>query len=149
MKKYNISKASELLGVSPQTLRNWDKNNILKPSIVMDNGYRYYTDDDLNNYLSKVNHKYTFEKLEKSKVFRDPLYGNITVEYKLLWDLIDTREVQRLRRIRQLSGVSMVFHTAEHSRFGHALGTYYIAYRMCNEVTDLKNQLSEYEKIVF
>lgn len=43
----------------------------------------------------------------------------------------------------------MVFHTAEHSRFGHALGTYYIAYRMCNEVTDLKNQLSEYEKIVF
>ena len=140
MKKYNISKASELLGVSPQTLRNWDKNNILKPSIVMDNGYRYYTDCDLNNYLSKVNHKYTFEKLEKAKVFRDPLYGNITVEYKLLWDLIDTREVQRLRRIRQLSGVSMVFHTAEHSRFGHALGTYYIAYRMCNEVTDLKNQ---------
>ena len=146
MKKYNISKASELLGVSPQTLRNWDKNNTLKPSIVMKNGYRYYTEKDISDFLGN---KYTFEKLEKTKVFRDPLYGNITVEYKLLWDLIDTREVQRLRRIRQLSGVSMVFHTAEHSRFGHALGTYYIAYRMCNEVVDLKNLLSEYEKIVF
>ena len=146
MNKYNISKASALLGVSSQTLRNWDKNNILKPSVVTENGYRYYTDEDLASFLCK---EYKFEKLEKSKVFRDPLYGNIPVEYKLIWDLIDTREVQRLRRIRQLSGVSMVFHTAEHSRFGHALGTYYIAYRMSNEVVDLKEQLSEYEKIVF
>jgi HD superfamily phosphohydrolase len=145
MNKYNISKASALLGVSSQTLRNWDKNNILKPSLVTENGYRYYTDEDLASFLSK---EYKFEKLEKNKVFRDPLYGNIPVEYKLIWDLIDTREVQRLRRIRQLSGVSMVFHTAEHSRFCHALGTYYIAYRMSNEVVDLE-QLSEYEKIVF
>lgn len=90
-----------------------------------------------------------FEKLEKSKVFRDPLYGNIQIEYKIIWDLINTREVQRLRRISQLSGVSMVFHTAEHSRFSHAIGTYHIANRMINEVEDLKNKLSEYEKVVF
>lgn len=146
MKQYNISKASALLGVSSQTLRNWDKNGILKPSIVTESGYRYYTDNDLASFISS---SYKFEKLEKVKVFRDPLYGNIPVEYKIIWDLIDTREVQRLRRIRQLSGVSMVFHTAEHSRFGHALGTYYIAYRMSNEVIDLKEQLTEYEKIVF
>ena len=146
MNKYNISKASALLGVSSQTLRNWDKNNILKPSLVTENGYRYYTDEDLAIYLQK---DFKFEKLSNIKVFRDPLYGNIPVEYKLIWDLIDTREVQRLRRIRQLSGVSMVFHTAEHSRFGHALGTYYIAYRMSNEVVDLKETLSEYEKMVF
>ncbi len=146
MNKYNISKASELLGVSAQTLRNWDKNNILKPSFISDKGYRYYTEDDLASFLYN---SYKFDKLEKTKVFRDPLYGNIEVKYKIIWDLIDTREVQRLRRIRQLSGVSMVFHTAEHSRFGHALGTYHIANRMCNEVVDLKNILKEYEKIVF
>ena len=146
MKKYNISKASLILNVSGQTLRNWDRKNILKPSIVTSSGYRYYTEDDLASFLAN---KYKFEKLEKTKVFRDPLYGNIEVEYKIIWDLIDTREVQRLRRIRQLSGVSMVFHTAEHSRFGHVLGTYHIANRMCNEVVDLKNTLTEYEKIVF
>ena len=146
MKKYNISKASEILGVCTQTLRNWDKTGVLKPSIITEHGYRYYTDDDLANF---TNNNYKFEKLDKLKVFRDPLYGNIPVEYKIIWDLIDTREVQRLRRIRQLSGVSMVFHTAEHSRFGHSLGTYYIAYRMCNEVVDLKETLTEYEKIVF
>ena len=146
MKQYSISKASSRLGVSAQTLRNWDKNGILKPSIITESGYRYYLDSDLAVFL---NNNYTFEMLENSKVFRDPLYGNILVEYKIISDLIDTREVQRLRRIRQLSGVAMVFHTAEHSRFGHALGTYYIASRMINEVMDLKEGLTEYEKIVF
>ena len=146
MIKYNISKASKLLKVSAQTLRNWDKNDILKPSFISESGYRYYTDEDLSKFL---NNSYEFEKLEKTKVFRDPLYGNITIEYKLIWDLIDTREVQRLRRIRQLSGVSMVFHTAEHSRFTHALGTYYIAMRMVNEVMDLNKTFTDYEKIVF
>ena len=146
MQKYNISKASQLLGVSSQTLRNWDKNGILKPSYINQSGYRYYTEDDLASFLVK---DYHFEKLEKVKVFRDPLYGNIPVEYKLIWELIDTKEVQRLRRIRQLSGVSMVFHTAEHSRFCHSLGVYYVAYRLSNEVVDIKNNLTEYEKIVF
>lgn len=145
MAKYNISKASKILGVSAQTLRNWDKNGILKPSSISETGYRYYTDSDLSNFLDN---NYKFDKLDKTKVFRDPLYGNIPVEYKIIWDLIDTREVQRLRRIRQLSGVSMVFHTAEHSRFTHALGTYYTAYRMSNEVLDIKNTFSEYERIV-
>ena len=145
MNKYNISKASKILGVTSQTLRNWDKNGTLKPSFISESGYRYYTDSDLSKFLDN---NYHFEKLEKTKVFRDPLYGNIPVEYKIIWDLIDTREVQRLRRIRQLSGVSMVFHTAEHSRFTHAIGTYYVAYRMGNEVLDLKKTFSEYEHIV-
>ena len=52
-----------------------------------------------------------FTKLNRTKVFRDPLYGYIQVDYKIISDLIDSREVQRLRRIRQLSGVSMVFQT--------------------------------------
>ena len=71
MNRYNISKASALLGVSSQTLRNWDKNNTLKPSLVTENGYRYYTDDDLAVFLKK---EFTFEKLNNIKVFRDTLY---------------------------------------------------------------------------
>ena len=43
-----------------------------------------------------------FTKLERTKVFRDPLYGYITVDYKLISDLIDSKEIQRLRRIRQV-----------------------------------------------
>lgn len=149
MKHYNISKASKLLGVTAQTLRNWDKSGVLKPSFITEYGYRYYDEEDLLSFKERINSKYIFELFEYTRVFRDPLYGNIPVAYKIIWDLIDTKEVQRLRRIRQLSGVAMVFHTAEHSRFGHALGTYHIANRMINEVEDLKNTLSEYEKMVF
>ena len=89
-----------------------------------------------------------FVKLERTKVFRDPLYGYIEVDYKLISDLIDSKELQRLRRIRQLSGVSMVFQTAEHSRFTHALGAYHMANLVLRNVEGIEI-LSEYERIVF
>ena len=148
MKKYSINEAALLMNVTAQTLRNWDKSNKFKPDFVDDNGYRYYSIKQINDYTEKRKKVLTFPKLKRSKVFRDTLYGNIIVDYELIWNLIDTREVQRLRRIRQLSGVAMVFHTAEHSRFGHALGVYHIARRMVEEVKDIKNALSEYEVIV-
>ena len=66
-------------------------------------------------------------KMLEEKVFRDPVYGYVHVYDKLIWDLIQTKEVQRLRRIKQLGGTYMVFHTAEHSRFSHSLGFYLIA----------------------
>ncbi len=44
-----------------------------------------------------------FKKLARTKVFRDPIYGYVEVEYQIILDLIDSKEVQRLRRIRQLS----------------------------------------------
>ena len=34
-----------------------------------------------------------FTRLDRTKVFRDPLYGFITVDYKIIADLIDSREV--------------------------------------------------------
>ncbi len=89
-----------------------------------------------------------FEKLPRTKVFRDPLYGYIKVDYKIISDLIDSKEVQRLRRIRQLSGVSMVFQTAEHSRFTHSLGAYQMANLAINEIDGMEN-ISEYLKVVF
>lgn len=89
-----------------------------------------------------------FSKLKRTKVFRDPLYGYITVDYKIISDLIDSKEVQRLRRIRQLSGVSMVFQTAEHSRFTHSLGAYQMANLVVQNVEGM-SFISEYEKIVF
>ena len=89
-----------------------------------------------------------FERLPRTKVFRDPLYGYIKVDYKIISDLIDSKEVQRLRRIRQLSGVSMVFQTAEHSRFTHSLGAYQMANMAISFVEGMEN-VSEYLKVVF
>jgi len=89
-----------------------------------------------------------FEKLPRTKVFRDPLYGYIEVDYKIISDLIDSKEVQRLRRIRQLSGVAMVFQTAEHSRFTHSLGAYQMA-KMAVEHIEGMETLDEYTKLLF
>ncbi|MFV0255339.1 MAG: HD domain-containing protein [Erysipelotrichaceae bacterium] len=85
--------------------------------------------------------------LSETKVFRDPIHSYIHVEDSVIAELIDTKEFQRLRRIHQLGGTFMVFHAAEHSRFGHSLGVYEIVRRMVSEVKDIDNALNEYEKI--
>lgn len=46
---------------------------------------------------------------------------------QLVLRLIDTKWVQRLRRLRQTGNTSFVYMFAEHSRFGHSLGVAYLA----------------------
>lgn len=88
------------------------------------------------------------EKLDRQQVMKDPIYGYIHVDLVVIKKAIDTSIFQRLRRVRQLSGVQMVFHGAEHSRFSHSLGAYEIAYRFLT-IPDLKNALSEREQALF
>ena len=87
-----------------------------------------------------------FERTEEVKVMRDPIHGYIHVYYKVIWDCINAREFQRLRRIHQLGGDFQVYHTAEHTRFSHSLGVYEIVRRMVEEIEELSRSLSEYEK---
>ncbi|WP_094546258.1 IS607 family transposase [Petroclostridium xylanilyticum] len=51
MKYYSIGEFAELIGVTQQTLRNWDKTGKLKPSHIGKSGYRYYSQQQLQNYL--------------------------------------------------------------------------------------------------
>ncbi|WCA22565.1 HD domain-containing protein [Candidatus Phytoplasma oryzae] len=77
----------------------------------------------------KINKK-IYEKLEKflkPEVFRDPIYGYVYFDYVFLKQLVDTSVMQRLRRIKQLGCVNIVYHGAEHSRFTHSLGVYELA----------------------
>ena len=86
------------------------------------------------------------KKTNELKVMRDPVHGYIHVEYQVIWDCINAKEFQRLRRIHQLGGTYEVYHTAEHSRFAHSLGVYEVCRRMVNEVSGLK-ELSEIDKV--
>src|SRR5690554_7655309 len=88
------------------------------------------------------------KKLERQQVLKDPIYGYIHIDYEIIKNLIDSNLFQRLRRIRQLSGVQMVFHGAEHSRFSHSLGVYEVANRFL-EIPDIKHTLSEREQLLF
>lgn len=77
---------------------------------------------------------YSAEKLDEEKVFKDPVHRYIHVRDRVVWDLIGTKEFQRLRRIRQLGTTFLTFHGAEHSRFSHSLGVYEIVRRMIDDV---------------
>ncbi|MBU0278900.1 MULTISPECIES: HD domain-containing protein [unclassified Gemella] len=87
------------------------------------------------------------EKLSERKVIRDSIHGYINIEYKIIWQAIDTKEFQRLRRIHQLGGDFQVYPTAEHSRFTHSLGVYEIVRRMVTEIKSLHAELSEYDRL--
>jgi len=71
--------------------------------------------------------------LREEKVFKDPVHKYVHVNSPVIWALINTREFQRLRRIRQLGTSFYTFHGAEHSRFSHSLGVYEIARKIISQ----------------
>ncbi len=87
------------------------------------------------------------ETMNEVKVLRDPIHGYIHVRLNVVWECINSAPMQRLKRIRQLGGAFQVYHTAEHSRFSHSLGVYEITRRMVEEIQDLRQGLSEEEKV--
>jgi hypothetical protein len=74
------------------------------------------------------------------KVFRDPVHsmmGFDREEERLVLELIETREVQRLREIRLLGVGYFSYPGAEHSRFAHSLGTAYLMKRAIERIESL------------
>lgn len=67
------------------------------------------------------------------KIINDPIYGCINLS-KTEVQLLDTRAMQRLRRIRQMGFASYVFPSGEHSRFVHSLGVLCIMGKMCEHL---------------
>jgi HD superfamily phosphohydrolase len=72
------------------------------------------------------------EWLRPAKVITDPIHGDIYLS-KLERAIVDSPPFQRLRRIRQLGMVHLVYPGATHSRFSHALG----ALRVVQDLLDV------------
>ena len=87
-------------------------------------------------------------KLSEEKVFKDPVHRYVHVRDKIIWDLIGTKEFQRLRRIKQLGTTYLTFHGAEHSRFNHSLGVYEIVRRIVDDVFRERPEWKESERIL-
>jgi len=70
----------------------------------------------------------------KPQRIRDPLHNLIEFRANAfenaLWDVIQTRPFQRLRRIKQLGFSDLVFPGASHSRFAHSIGVFHTARRL-------------------
>jgi HD superfamily phosphohydrolase len=74
------------------------------------------------------------------RIYRDSVHNIINIDTatpdgRLLVDLIDTPEFQRLRRVRQLGLAYFAYQSAEHSRFTHSLGASHLARRILDRLS--------------
>ncbi|MCH9680824.1 MAG: HD domain-containing protein [Deltaproteobacteria bacterium] len=83
-------------------------------------------------------------------ILRDPVHGLISFEGPVegvVERLMNTREVQRLRRIRALGHASLAFPGAEHSRFAHAVGSAHVMKRYLDRVRRLASDIPASDRI--
>ncbi len=64
--------------------------------------------------------------MNKLKIINDPIYGFITIPSELIFDIIEHRYFQRLRRISQMGMSYLVYPGAHHTRFQHAIGCIFL-----------------------
>ncbi len=75
-----------------------------------------------------------------SKFLRDSVHGNLSLnEFEVA--IMDSPQIQRLRRIKQLGFISLVYPGANHSRLEHSIGTMFLGSKLADHL-----ELSEYEK---
>jgi HD superfamily phosphohydrolase len=67
------------------------------------------------------------------KIVRDPIHGSIELD-ELALCIIDTPQMQRLRRIHQLGMSNLVYPGANHTRFEHSLGTYHLTCQLLEHI---------------
>jgi uncharacterized protein len=71
------------------------------------------------------------------KIINDPVYGFITIDDELIYQLISHPYYQRLRRINQMAMAYLVYPGAVHTRLHHSLGAYHL---MCNAISELRSK---------
>ena len=83
----------------------------------------------------------------KLKIINDPIYGFITIPSPLIFELIEHRYFQRLRRITQMGMSYLVYPGAHHTRFHHAIGAMHLMQKavqtLCFKGVKITNEESE------
>ncbi len=64
--------------------------------------------------------------MQASKIINDPVFGFINIPKGLIMNVVTHPMVQRLHRIKQLGLSSMVYPGAQHTRFQHSLGAFFL-----------------------
>lgn len=78
---------------------------------------------------------------ELMKTVYDPIHGHMTFA-KEMWSIIDTPHFQRLRKLKQLALVYLIFPGATHTRFEHSLGVGFLSNRVVSSLLSSKHHLS-------
>ena len=81
----------------------------------------------------------------KKKFIRDSVYGDIMLN-EIEVEVMDNPQFQRLRRIKQLGLISLIYPGANHTRFEHSIGTMHIASKLADKL-DLNQEDKELVRI--
>lgn len=85
--------------------------------------------------------------MSKRKIINDPVYGFLSVDDDLLYDVISHPWFQRQRHIRQLGFTYLVYPGAVHSRFSHMLGALNLMKRAIEVLRTKGVEISEKESL--
>lgn len=77
---------------------------------------------------------------EKKKFIRDSVYGDINLNYFEV-KIMDMPQFQRLRRIKQLGLISLIYPGATHTRFEHSIGTMNLGSKLAEELELEKEEI--------
>lgn len=83
-------------------------------------------------------------------ILRDPVHGLVAFESEedaIVTRVLESPEVQRLRRIRQLGLTSFAFPGAEHTRFSHALGAAHVMQRFVARLRRIDGDLPFWQRV--
>lgn len=84
--------------------------------------------------------------LSKLKIINDPIYGFITIPSVLVFELIEHKYFQRLRRVSQMGFSYIVYPGAHHTRFHHALGAMFLMQKAVQVLQSKKISISKSEE---
>ncbi len=82
----------------------------------------------------------------KRKIINDPVYGLINIPSEIVYDIIEHRYFQRLRRIKQLGLTDYVYPGAVHTRFQHTLGAVHLINSAINTLRSKDVKITEEEE---
>ena len=79
------------------------------------------------------------------KIINDPVFGFINIPKELLYDIVRHPLLQRLTRIKQVGLSSVVYPGAQHTRFQHSLGAFYLMSEAITQLTSKGNFIFDSE----
>ena len=91
MKYYSAKTVTQILGVTAQTLRNWDREGKLKPSYVKSNGYRYYSEDLILSYTQEKKTKKNLNIIGYARVSSKEQSDDLERQVNNLKTYLDTK----------------------------------------------------------
>jgi uncharacterized protein len=83
-------------------------------------------------------------------ILRDPVHGLVSFEAEeesIVPALLEARELQRLRRVRQTGLASLAYPGADHTRFAHAIGSACVMTKLVRRLRSIHDQLPYWQRL--